>query len=305
MRKSLIIIIVIAIMIGILPFQSSKADFEQDTDDTFSVVWLSDTQDMAYSRYGGAMAKMGKWISDHRISLDIRYVFQTGDAVDNGAAPKQWKEFDTMYDQFKDDIPYIGAAGNHEVKKNGYLEFLQRPEVLAIPESNRFEGGKSAYITFEVNSCKFIVVAIGFGVEKESAEWVSHVLSEHKSYTAILILHDNLGQAQKFGITGKWVFENITSKNPNVRLVLSGHVKGTNRRTDAIDDNGDGNPDRVVTQMTYDYQGYREDCGQLRVLQFNTKTHSIIVTTFSPVTNRYYKDYWFGNTTTFTLLNAF
>ncbi|MEN6634921.1 MAG: metallophosphoesterase [Clostridiaceae bacterium] len=305
MKKVLASILITMTLILFVPASKARAEFTEDTDDTFAIVWLSDTQDMSFRKYGGAMAKMGKWIAENRERLDMRYVVQTGDAVENGAAPKQWQEFETMYNQFKNDIPYIGVAGNHEVKKNGYLEYLTQPEVLAIPVSQRFRGGESSYTTLEADGCKLIIVGIGYGVEKESAPWVEQVLQEHADYTALLLIHDNLTHSQKFGITGKWVFENLVSKCPNIRLVLSGHVCDTSARQDPIDDNGDGKPDRVVTQMMYDYQHYKEKCGQLRILQFNTKTHSITVTTYSPVTNRYYRDYWFGNQSTFTLDHAF
>lgn len=305
MQKSIVYTLFAVLLFVLIPAGFSHADFIEDTDDTFTVVWLSDTQDMSFCKYGGAMAKMGKWIADHRKPLDIRYIVQTGDAVENGAAPKQWEEFETMYDQFKDDIPYIGASGNHDVRKNGYLEYLARPEVRKIPKENTFDGGKSAYSTFEIDGCKFILLAIGCGVEKESAPWVKEVLDAHADHTAILLIHDFLWPAQKYGINGKWVYENIVTKNPNIRLVLSGHVLDTSGRQDAIDDDADGNPDRVVTQMMYNYQHYKEKCGQLRAMQFNTKTHSITVTTYSPVTNQYYLEYWFGNKETFTIYNAF
>jgi len=305
MKKVFLLILITMILVLYIPAGIARAEFAEDNNDTFSIVWLSDTQDMSFHKYNGAMSKMGKWIAENRERLDIRYIVQTGDAVENGAAPKQWQEFDTMYYHFKDDIPYIGVAGNHEVKKNGYIEYLARPEVKAIPESQRFHDGESSYVTIEADGCKLILIGVGYGVEKESAPWVTQVLKEHADYTAILLMHDNLTHSQKFGITGKWMFENLVTKCPNIRLVLSGHVCDTSGRQDPIDDDGDGKPDRIVTQMMYDYQHYKEKCGQLRILQFNTKTHSITVSTYSPVTNRYYRDYWFGNQFTFTLDNAF
>lgn len=305
MKKILAILFAAIAMCVMMPMSVAKADFVEDTDDTFTILWLADTQDITYGGYGHAMQKMGKWIVEQQEALDIRYIVQTGDMVENGASPRHWANFDEMYSQFKDTIPYIGAAGNHEVKKNGYLEYLMRPEVLNMPRESVYMDGKCSFCTLEVNDCKFIIVAIGYGVEQESASWVSQVLEQHADYSAILLVHDYLTHDQRYGITGKWLYENVVVPNPNVRIVLSGHVSGTSARSDAIDDNGDGEPDRTVAQMMYDYQNSGDDNGQMRVMQFNTNDHSITVTTYSPITHKYYKDYWFGNQVTFTIENAF
>ena len=304
--KRLIALALMALAIFVLmPPKVAHAEFSEDTEDLFTIVWLSDTQDMAYHDYNGALHKMGKWIIAQKENLDIRYVVQTGDMVDNGAAPKQWERFDEMYNEFKDDIPYISAAGNHEIKKNGYFDYYMRPEVRSIPRSNTYMRGKSSFCTLEVNGCKIIIVAIGNEVEQESAPWVNEVLRLHRDYAAILLVHDYLWQGARYGVNGKWVFENIVKTNSNVRMVLSGHVHNTSARIDLLDDDNDGVAERQVVQMMYNYQHYNTDCGQLRTLQFNTQEHSLTVTTYSPVTDKYYKEFWFGNEETFTVENAF
>lgn len=305
MKKRFAILLAVIAIFMLVPTQAARADFVEDTDDTFTIIWLADTQDMAYHSYDHALQKMGKWIIDQKDLLDIRYVVQTGDMVDNGASAWQWALFDEMFLQFKGKIPYIGAAGNHEIKKNGYLEYLMRPEVRMIPRSNAYMAGKSSFCTLEVHGVKLILVAIGNNAEKESADWVHKVLSQHSDYSAIILVHDNLYQGARYSVIGKWMRDNIIKVNPNIRLVLSGNALNTSAITEEFDDNGDGTAERKVVEMMYNYQAYGEDCGQLRALQFNTREHSITVTTYSPVTEKYYKEYWFGNTATFTIDNAF
>ena len=121
MKKVFLLILITMILVLYIPAGIARAEFAEDNNDTFSIVWLSDTQDMSFHKYNGAMSKMGKWIAENRERLDIRYIVQTGDAVENGAAPKQWQEFDTMYYHFKDDIPYIGVAGNHEARRGHHV----------------------------------------------------------------------------------------------------------------------------------------------------------------------------------------
>ncbi|MPN41114.1 hypothetical protein SDC9_188656 [bioreactor metagenome] len=101
------------------------------------------------------------------------------------------------------------------------------------------------------------------------------------------------------------MYKQIVLPNPNVRLVLCGHVLGVSSRIDSIDDDLDGEADRTVAQLMYNYQNRKTDCGQLRILEFNTEDRSIMITTYSPVTDRYYRDYMFGDNYTFTLQDAF
>ncbi len=303
MKRFLLLLTVFALLC-VLPYSASRAK-EDDNPGSFTIIWLADTQDMAFHKYGHALQKMGKWIVDNQKTMNIRYIVQTGDAVDNGASDRQWREFDEMYLQFRGKIPYLSAAGNHEVKKHGYLEYLQRVQVKDVPEENRFRDGESTYSTLEISGAKLIFVAIGYGVEKESVDWVNEVLRQHRDYTAILLIHDYLQTGGRFGITGKAMFHALVEPNPNVRLVLCGHVNGVSSRIDEIDDNKDGTPDRTVAQLMYDYQNANDKCGQLRTMVFNPKDHSITVTTYSPVTKRYYRDYMLGDKVTFTLKNAF
>ena len=302
--KRFFLLLTVFALLCILPYPNSHARRDESSD-SFTIIWLADTQDMAYGKYDHALRKMGKWIMDCRKPMNIRYIVQTGDAVDNGASDWQWGVFDEMYLQFRGKIPYISAAGNHDVKKHGYLEYLQRPQVKDIPQGNRFHNGESAFSTLEIKGRKFIFVAIGFGVEKASVDWANEVLRQHRDYTAILLIHDYLQTGGRFGITGKAIFHAIVEPNPNVRFVLCGHVKGVSSRFDKIDDNDDGVPDRTVSQLMYNYQHFKDKCGQLRIMEFNPRDHSVTITTYSPVTKRYYRDYLFGDRPIFTLKDAY
>ncbi len=292
------------VLLCLFPYADSRARVEDDRE-PFTIIWLADTQDMAYHKYDHALRTMGEWIMENRKPMNIRYIVQTGDAVDNGASDWQWGVFDEMYLQFRGKIPYLSAAGNHDVKKHGYLEYLMRDQVKTLPQENRFREGESAFSMLEINGEKIIFVAIGFGVEEASVGWANEVLEQHRDYTAILLIHDYLQTGGRFGITGKAMYRDLVEPNPNVRLVLCGHVKGVSSRIDEIDDTGDGIPDRKVIQMMYNYQHFKEKCGQLRTMVFHPKDHSITITTYSPVTKRYYRDYLFGDHYTFTLKDAF
>lgn len=272
----------------------------------FSIIWLSDTQTMAYHDYPGALTSMGEWIVEQKESRNILYVVQTGDAVDEGWVPKQWKNFDQLYDEFKDILPYFPIAGNHDVgiKWHGYEPYLERPYVKSIPPEQAFEGGRALYATFSAGGTDFLLLGAGWESETEASGWMNGVLREHPDHVAILLFHAYINADGTLTDVGELMFEQVVSPNPNVRLVLSGHVRGTGFRADDLDDTGDGLPDRRVNAMIYNYQHYDQNCGQLRVLTFDPLARSLEVTTYSPHSRYYFKDDYFKSEI-FVIENAF
>ena len=274
----------------------------------FSIIWLSDTQMMSYTRYPGRMAEMGRWISEERENRNIIYVVQTGDAVENGFSDWQWEEFDTLYNEFKDNIPYLAIAGNHEVgiQQKSYEAYLKRDYVANIPPERAFEQGRAVYATFSAGGINFLMLGAGWFAELDAVPWMNEVLQRYSDHVAILLFHGYIAEDGRYTVIGKEMFESVVKPNPNVRLVLCGHVCGTGYRAEDIDDNGDGIPDRRVNAMLYNYQAYYEcyETGQLRLLTFDPITHGMTVMTYSPPLNKYYFDYAFSSAV-FTIDEAF
>lgn len=272
----------------------------------FSIVWLADTQAMSYHNNVEALGAMGQWIIEQRAAQNIIYVVQTGDLVDSGYKPRQWENFEVCYNAFKNVLPYITVAGNHDlgVKLQDYTAYLARPYVRAIPRANTFGDGRAVFATFYAGGTKFLLLGAGWGAEDMSVDWMNHVLETHRDYVAILLFHSYIHDDGKYIDVGERMFEQVVKPNPNVRLVLCGHLRGTGARFEDLDDTGDGVPDRRVAAMLYNYQDAGNNCGQIRLLTFDPIARSIHVLTYSPYTQRYYEDGYF-KTTEFDLPDAF
>jgi hypothetical protein len=272
----------------------------------FSIVWLSDTQAISYHNYYHALKDMGQWISDEREERNIVYVVQTGDAVENGFSDWQWENFDQCYDAFKQDIPFLAIAGNHEIgiRQHDYAGYLKRSYVTDIPQRNKFRQGRAIYMTLRAGGIDFIILGAGWEAEEEATNWMNQVLRAHSDHVAILLFHSYINSGGKFSVIGKQMFEQVVKPNPNVQFVLCGHVLGTGVRFDDVDDDGDGVPDRRVTGLMYNYQNMDEECGQLRLLTFDPIAHSLDVFTYSPHKHRVYIDGYFRKSE-FTIDGAF
>ena len=251
---------------------------------------------------------MGRWIAENKDTLNICYVVQTGDIVENGFEPLHWERFDLCYLQFRDIIPYFPIAGNHDiaVNHNDYAAYLERPFLKAFSPECMFENGKAVYATVYAGGLKFLLIGAGWDMEDAAVEWMNTVIAAHADHCVILLFHSYIQYNGKFSIPGKHMFEQVVIPNPNVRLVLCGHWNGfMGFRADEIDDTGDDVADRVVYAMMYNYQDALSwQAGQLRILEFDPLTHSLTVSTYSPYTGSYYVDYP-HNAAVFTIEDAF
>ena len=273
----------------------------------FSIIWLSDTQTIAYRKDNRVFQAMGEWIVAQEKVLDIRYIVQTGDLVDNGYVKKQWDSFDVMAQQFFGKIPYLPIAGNHDlgIKLEKYDAYLEIPYVKALPNDHSYRNGQAVYAKFQAGGQDFLLLGAGWNADITSAGWMNKILKSHPNHVAILLFHSYVTAKGDLSYQGDEMRDLVVAKNPNVRLVLSGHIRGSGYRLEEFDDDGDGTMDRKVHAMLYNYQEYPSyNSGQLRVLMFDTATRDIHVTTYSPYTDRYYADSHFKEKE-FDLLDAF
>lgn len=273
----------------------------------FTIIWLADTQSIAYHQNDDVFQAMGEWIVQQAQPQNVKYIVQTGDMVDNGYQPKQWKSFGVMLNQFYGSIPYLPIAGNHDlgVKLEDYRAYLEQPFVQELPKDHVFMDGRAVYAEFQAGGQDFLLLGAGWNAEVDTADWMNEVLRAHPNHVAILLFHSYIKSSGELSHQGITIHEQIVAKNPNVRLVLCGHLRGSGYRLEQFDDNGDGTPDRDVSAMLYNFQGYaHEKSGQIRVLRFDTATRNIHVSTYSPYTKRFYRDEFF-KATEFDLLNAF
>lgn len=286
---------------------ASPSPTPEPAPEQFSIIWLSDTQTIAYRKDNRVFQAMGEWIVAQQEPLNIRYIVQTGDLVDNGYVKKQWDSFDIMAKQFFGKIPYLPVAGNHDlgIKLQQYDAYLEIPYVKAIPKEQTFENGKAVYAEFQAGGQDFLLLGAGWGADVSSVDWMNRVLQSHPNHVAILLFHSYVTAKGDLSYQGDEMRDLVVAKNPNVRLVLSGHIRGSGYRLEEFDDDGDGIMDRQVHAMLYNYQEYPYySSGHLRVLTFDTATRDIHVYTYSPYTDRTYADSHFKEKE-FDLLDAF
>ncbi|WP_083711522.1 metallophosphoesterase [Domibacillus epiphyticus] len=260
----------------------------------YSFIWMSDTQYYSES-YPHIFDRMTTWAAEQKDEMNVKYVFHTGDLVDEADQPIQWGRAD-QYMETLDiaQIPYGVLAGNHDVdhKTGDYKEFSKYfgEHRFAGKEhyGASYKDNRGHYDVISSNGNDFIMLYMGWGVNEEDIAWMNNVLAEHPDRKAILCFHEYLLVSGNRSPIGDKIFHEVIKKNKNVIAVLSGHYHDSETLIDEIDDDGDGRTDRKVYQMLADYQGGPEGGqGFLRLMKVNPIENKIYMQTYSPYLNQY------------------
>src|SRR5690606_28549663 len=272
--------------------QDEIAPTPEEFDYTF--VWMSDTQ--FYSEnYPFIFQRQTEWIAKMKDKLNIKYVFHTGDLVNESVKESQWRNADrSMRILDEHDIPYGVLAGNHDVDQvnNDYSEYYQyfgKDRFKNKPYyGGSYRNNRGHYDLISAGGNDFIMVYLGWGVTDEGIKWVNDVLAAYPDRKAILNFHEYLLATGTRHPMGERLYQEIVVPNKNVVAVLSGHYHEPQTYIDEIDDDGDGELDRTVTQMLADYQaGPEGGQGYMRLLHVDQDNNRIVVKTYSPYVDDY------------------
>ncbi len=253
----------------------------------FTVIAIPDTQYYA-ATYPSIFNEQMNWVTREQVSENIVFVGSLGDNVDVASNLTQWTNAVTAWDIIDGaGLPYGLAAGNHDgapastVNFNTYFgetRFSGKP----------FYGGHQGsdidnhYATFEASGMQFIVIFIEYddGMTSTShavLQWANTVLQANSSRRAIVISHNLLqgGTSSSFTTQGQTIY-NALKGNPNLFLMLGGHLDVASRRTDTFNGN-------TVYTLRSDYQSVdSQQSGYLRIMRFSPANNMIYVRTYSP-----------------------
>jgi hypothetical protein len=283
--------------------------------DNFTIVVLPDTQYYSCGSECNSDSSIfkaqTKWIVDNKAVLNIVYVVHEGDIVEHADNVNEWENASDAMSLLEDPkttglkygIPYGVVPGNHDL----LLDIEPKDQVHANFETyfgvSRFEGrsyygghyrdnNRSNYTLFEGGGMDFIAVNLDYVPDPGVLDWADAKLKEFRNRRAIVVSHHILSN----GLTGGNDFEypsiyEALKNNPNLFLMLCGHVSAEERRTDTFDGNS-------IHSLLADYQmDEKGGNGWLRILEFSPDNNEIHVKTYSP----YFKIYQTDTDSEFTL----
>jgi hypothetical protein len=261
----------------------------------FTVIALPDTQNYSETlpEYYHSQTQ---WIAENVAGMNIVFVSHLGDIVNNRDDETQWQVADAAMSRLDGLVPYSMLPGNHDMEIGGSAPYYVQYFPASRYEREKWWGGsynhnKNNFQLFSAGGDDYIAVHLQYCPPDDSIAWANKVLKLHADRKAIISTHvyltaegkhnDHCNEYSDGKNQGKALWNKLVKVNPNVFLVLAGHIPGVAQRTDSPN----GTP---VYQLLSDYQGSND--GHLRVMKFYPNEDYIQVTTYSPILDNYYTD---------------
>ena len=276
----------------------------------FTIIPLPDMQ-FYHEQSNGATDKIARaqmdWIVNNKKSLNIVYAIQLGDCVQNGdnnGNDIEWRRADTTFriiedtskTHLDDGLPYGICVGNHDQSPGGDARGATKFYNQYFGEK-RFKGRKyyggnynskdndNHYQLFSASGMDFISISFEYDLSQDTnvLNWADSLLKAYKNRRAILSTHYFINNDGSWGNQGKKIYDRL-KVNPNLFLLLCGHVCEEARRTDVYQGN-------TTYTLLSDYQcRTKGGNGWLRIMEFNPSKNEISVKTYSPTLNQYETD---------------
>lgn len=273
----------------------------ETAEEDFSVVLLPDTQNYS-EKYPGTYMAQTLWIRQQAKEDNIKFVIHLGDIVQTSTQESEWHNADQAMRLLDGVVPYSMAPGNHDMvvvsRDTSLYNKFYSPERFADRVwygGHMGENNDNNFCFFEAGGMKFMIINLEFAPRDEALEWAADVTSRFSEHRVIVATHCYMRQGGRdmdcaasyniAGNSGEQIWQKFIRRQPNIFLVVSGHVLGVGLQTSLNDSGG------KVLEMLTDYQGLPNGGdGWLRTLQFVPGRNKIHVRTYSPLLNRYNKD---------------
>ncbi len=269
----------------------------------FTLVTLPDTQFYSQNTGGTRAAiyhSQTQWIVDQRVARNIAFVSHMGDIVqsgDNGGNPVEWQVADAAMARLENHattltaygIPYGVAPGNHDLQpvgdQSGASAFFNQYFGVARFAGRTYYGGRygttnnnNNYEFFSASGLDFLVIQLAYRTTPDLAiiAWADALLKAYPNRRAILTSHwiVNTGNPASWGGAAQTIYESLKD-NPNLFMLLCGHVHGEGQRTDLFEG-------RAIHSLLQDYQGRTNGGdGWLRYYEFSPANNVIRARTYS------------------------
>lgn len=263
----------------------------------FTIVTIPDTQ--FYSeRYPALFNAQTQWIVNNRDNLDIAYVAHLGDLVQRAERIPEWINANnaiSILDTLS-DLPYGLTVGNHDQEPccggspggtdnfNFYFPFSRYMGIVPWYGGHFGNRNDNSFYLFSAGSLDFIAIHMEFDRDASQAvlDWADNLLKTYSDRRAIIVTHwmVSAGNPAPFSNQGLRIYTELKD-NPNVFLMLGGHISNEGFRQDTYQGN-------TIYSILQDYQGRTQGgTGWLRYYEFRPGDNEIEAVTYSPVLDQF------------------
>ncbi len=256
----------------------------------FSIVVLPDIQFLTLNN-PQILEGMVDFILDDQRLRGIRFVVQEGDITHNNT-DEEWTNATASLSRLHGVVPYSVCVGNHDMTDSnvardttkfnehfgpsGYTDqptFAERRLDTAIDDH---------FHTFRVADVDWLVLSLSWDPQEDTLIWADEVIGAHPSHRVIVLTHAHLAPDGQRSAIGRRIWALALAEHPNVTFVLNGHYTGG----EAARAVGRGDEGNEVQEIFSNYQTRPAGgTGILRVMTLDPDARTVVVETFSPVTN--------------------
>ncbi|MER7456773.1 carbohydrate-binding domain-containing protein [Micromonospora sp. NPDC126480] len=226
------------------------------TDPRFSFAVLPDTQEEVVNAGDGRFWQRTDWLVANRSALDLRFVTHAGDVVkwDTPDHVQYVRARDALRPLEAAGVPYSLTVGNHDTQVYAPDGTVRRPAGPLLRDTTvfnryftagtvrgRFEAGKvdNAYATYQAGGVRWLLLTLEPWPRAAAVGWARDVVAAHPRHNVVVVTHHYLeadgtiGASAGYGSTSpRYLFDNLISRYPNIRLVFSGHTGTAAYRVD-------------------------------------------------------------------------
>ena len=271
----------------------------------FTLMILPDTQyysENLNNRFSQFLSQTN-WIVGSRETLNTAFVAHMGDMVQNDdLVEDEWIRADQAMGIIEnpattllpEGIPWGGAPGNHDGSGPKWNQYFgsARWSGRSYFQGNLAGDNTNNYQFFSASGIDFIVINLGYNPNPAGnqpvMDWADALLKAYPERRAIITSHwlVGLGSPAPWQGHGQAVYDNLKD-NPNLFLMLSGHIDGEARRSDTFEG-------RTVHTILQDYQENEDGAGGggswLRYYIFSPANNTFSARTYRTTTDTYDTD---------------
>lgn len=267
----------------------------------FTFVVLPDTQ--LYSKtknINGIFQLQAQWVVSQLSTRNIAFVGHLGDTVDDYNVATEWAVTDAAMKTLEAaGIPYGIGPGNCDEDNYGIppgTTWFNKYFPVSRFAGRSYYGGAynndnaNSYQLISTSGLNFIIIEIKYNVSYNTTEgqailaWANNLLQIYSNRRAIIITHNLLTTTNLFSTDGSMVY-NALKGNPNLFLMMGGHLDHEGMRTDL------GTDGHTIYSLRSDYQTQPNGGnGWLRILRFSPDNNKIYITTYSPYLDQFETD---------------
>lgn len=208
----------------------------------FQVILLPDTQHYS-DLYPEIFNKQTEWIAERVTSHNIKAVIHLGDIVEHGDNTTEWVNADAAMQKLDvAGVPYSVLPGNHDLDTNpptNYNLYFGPDRFTGKSWYVNHRGTNNDYnvIEFEADGFTYWVLSMKYSPSRgagSATEWANTLLAANQDKRVILATHSFLDTDGSYTGSGTNIFNDIVAINPNIFLVVCGHMHGVAYRQENV-----------------------------------------------------------------------